>query len=177
MHADFHQRVKRCINAAIDAHVHSLLVRAISANNLAGVSQYIAVAPAVAVAAAAAAVDGEPLLSVALRTHASVAIVRALIDANISVHEWVWPCLINPLTYVLRHRRRESAELVALLCEAGVNVNGRDAEGNTPLFYACCAWPHTSSEIACLLHFGANPHRTNNAGETPLDWSSNKFCS
>src|SRR5439155_20612368 len=62
-------------------------------------------------------------------------------------------------------------DLVAMLLDAGADVNAKDVRGMTPLMLAS-ACDHTSPDvIRLLLSKGADVHAKSPEGETALDWA------
>jgi ankyrin repeat protein len=55
---------------------------------------------------------------------------------------------------------------VVLLIKAGANVNIKDDNGNTPIYWAAMG---NSKTLEVLIKAGANVNVKNNKGETPLD--------
>ncbi|KAH6868130.1 hypothetical protein BKA58DRAFT_386328 [Alternaria rosae] len=60
----------------------------------------------------------------------------------------------------------QSLEAATLLLKAGADVNHRDREGRTPLFFA--ARRHAVEFVAMYLRRGANAIARNKAGQTAL---------
>ncbi len=62
------------------------------------------------------------------------------------------------------HSSKDKEEVVQILLAAGANVNARDAQGRTPLFY--CTTPALAET---LLNAGAELNTRDNMGETAFD--------
>ena len=63
--------------------------------------------------------------------------------------------------------RNGQKNIVKILADrGGIDLDRRDAEGNTPLYYACRQGYRDVA--ALLLERGADPSLANNRGETPL---------
>ena len=58
--------------------------------------------------------------------------------------------------------------LVAVLLDAGADPDARDANGWTPLAYACGNDEHGASVVSCLLEHGADPHAVSHDNSTAL---------
>ncbi len=59
-------------------------------------------------------------------------------------------------------------EIAALLLQMGAEANATDSNGNTPLFRAVFCYAGEGSLIEVLRKAGADPHKENNYGTTPL---------
>lgn len=63
--------------------------------------------------------------------------------------------------------KKYSNEIVTLLIQHGADVNARDVNGETPLYFAVSTG--SSEAVRTLLAAGANPNLATAKGETPLD--------
>lgn len=70
---------------------------------------------------------------------------------------------LNPLHAAILNRNEKA---ISLLIKAGIDLNQKDAVGNTPLHYA--AWLRDDVLMETLLKSGAKPNPVNIYGETPL---------
>ena len=64
-----------------------------------------------------------------------------------------------------------TADEVENMVNAGADVNARDENGKTPLFYAALYNPHPEV-IALMVRHGADVNARNEAGDTPLHWAA-----
>lgn len=72
----------------------------------------------------------------------------------------------NNLTFLNACRNGQKSIAQIFLKKGGIDVNKRDAEGNTPLYYACLKGYRDL--VLLLLDSGADVSVTNNRSETPL---------
>lgn len=72
----------------------------------------------------------------------------------------------NNLTFLNACRNGQKSIVQIFLKKGGIDVNKRDAEGNTPLYYACLKG--NRDIVALLLDSGADATCVNNRSETPL---------
>lgn len=73
----------------------------------------------------------------------------------------------TPLHYL--SRKKFSKEILQLLLDRGLDINARNAHGETALHNSC--WGDISV-CELLLQYGGNPDIKNNKNETPLHWSA-----
>jgi len=78
-------------------------------------------------------------------------------------------------TPLMQACRRESRECVELLLEANANLNAEDIRGWTPLMYAAEQYSGAYL-VRMLLDRGADPKKTNKAGQTALDIATKMNC-
>ena len=70
------------------------------------------------------------------------------------------------MTFLNACRNGQKSIAQIFLKKGGININKRDAEGNTPLYYACLKGCRDLAVL--LLDSGADVSVTNNRSETPL---------
>jgi ankyrin repeat protein len=75
----------------------------------------------------------------------------------------------TPLSRAASGRYKDS--LFYLLGHADVNVNSRDNNGHTPLYWAVTQTEDSSSRVSSLLQCGADPSILDNEGLTPLQYA------
>jgi N-acyl-D-amino-acid deacylase len=66
---------------------------------------------------------------------------------------------------------RQDLDLVRLMTAKGADLTIRDRSGSTALMWAAFSETGQAAVLEELLRLGADPHATNNAGETALDWA------
>ena len=72
----------------------------------------------------------------------------------------------NNMTFLNACRNGQKSIVQIFLQKGGINVNKRDAEGNTPLHYACLKG--FRDIVNMLLEHDADVSVANNCAETPL---------
>lgn len=73
---------------------------------------------------------------------------------------------MNEGTFLHLAVKLSNLKLIALCLEYNVNINARDDQGNTPLYYAACRC--NSAITQYLLNKNAGVDLYNKKGETPL---------
>jgi uncharacterized protein len=100
------------------------------------------------------------LMLAAIQGHALIAKQLVFNGAQIDFKGW------NPLLYAATGGKDE---VVALLVNAGANVNTRSDNGSTPLMMAVRGGHLSTAKL--LLDRGANPNLKNERGQTALMWA------
>jgi len=90
-------------------------------------------------------------------------IAKILIDCGATLEHLEKRIGISPLHVTCREGHEEVAEA---LMSAGVNVDVRDARGETPLYYACRS--NLVRSVKNLVRFGANVNARDKTRRTPL---------
>jgi len=125
-----------------------------------------------------------PLLAAAWNGDRNTAIVRLLLQhgANVNAVSAVeavdtvknGPLAIGLLTPLLSAAPYGNYETVALLVNAGANVNAKDVRGMTPLAMAVISDRPDPRNVRLLLAKGADPGLRSKNGESAVDWA-NKY--
>ena len=76
------------------------------------------------------------------------------------------------MTFLNACRNGQKSIVQIFLKKGGIDVNKRDAEGNTPLYYACLKG--LRDIVGLLLDSDADVSIANNCSETPLPCSCQK---
>lgn len=107
-----------------------------------------------------------PLMNAILAEDADAAVVLVLLERGADLN-----AVDDGQHWTALHfaSRDEDAELVRQLVEAGAELDPVDAFGNTPLWRAIFEAAEDTGAIELLLEHGADPHRANEKGISPLD--------
>jgi ankyrin repeat protein len=84
-------------------------------------------------------------------------------DNSAKIQTNLWRCVIN------EQPDEHTKEIVKLLIAKGADINARDKDGITPLFWA--ARNHQYEVAKLLIAKGADVNTRNNFGNTPLTWA------
>jgi outer membrane protein OmpA-like peptidoglycan-associated protein len=105
--------------------------------------------------------------------------VRWMIEADANVNAALGDNLTTPLMETVRsYDNKCPAEIVAMLVEAGAEINKQDINGNTALHYAAkynCGQFHWDA-VKTLLENGADPVILNKLNQTPLELATQVYC-
>lgn len=100
---------------------------------------------------------------------AGAASVRALLARGADPNEAddKYGCIA--LHRAAEHMDPNATEVVQLLLDAGANIDARDKDGATPLFYAILGCYGSTTRVKLLLARGADPVARDNNGVTPRE--------